>query len=153
MALAASLLIASWHHGVDSPCPLQDHNVYIYYPQRMGGGSKRLFRKVGNESSRFYPDVNTIRRTGSYIYEEFMMTQGTDIKLYCVGKDYAHAEGERWAVRGDGVDVGIGVGGVLLLLWWWFEYIRGVVVVVVISSEITGGGRSCTTRLKGQGGA
>jgi inositol hexakisphosphate/diphosphoinositol-pentakisphosphate kinase len=55
--------------------------VYIYYPQRMGGGSKRLFRKVGNESSRFYPDVNTIRRVGSYIYEEFMMTQGTDIKL------------------------------------------------------------------------
>ncbi len=68
--------------------------MYIYYPQRMGGGSKRLFRKVGNESSRFYPDVNTVRRTGSFIYEEFMMTQGTDIKLYCVGKDYAHAEGD-----------------------------------------------------------
>ena len=82
------------------PCAaVQDHNVYIYYPQRMGGGSKRLFRKVGNESSRFYPEVNTVRREGSYIYEEFMMTQGTDIKLYCVGKDYAHAEGAcgwRW---------------------------------------------------------
>ena len=63
------------------PSTPQDHNVYIYYPQRMGGGSKRLFRKVGNESSRFYADVNTIRRVGSYIYEEFMMTQGTDIKL------------------------------------------------------------------------
>ncbi len=94
----ARALFSAWRCRVDRPCAsppppththcltpgisiLQDHNVYIYYPQRMGGGSKRLFRKVGNESSRFYPDVNTIRRVGSYIYEEFMMTQGTDIKL------------------------------------------------------------------------
>jgi inositol-hexakisphosphate/diphosphoinositol-pentakisphosphate 1-kinase len=72
---------------------VQDHNVYIYYPRSQGGGSKRLFRKIGDKSSQFYPEVSTIRREGSFIYEEFMMTQGTDIKIYAVGRAYAHAEG------------------------------------------------------------
>lgn len=44
----------------------EDHNIYLYYPRRLGGGSKRLFRKVGNVSSKFYPDVSTIRTEGSY---------------------------------------------------------------------------------------
>ena len=62
-------------------------------PRAQGGGSKRLFRKIGDKSSEFYPDVSTIRAEGSYIYEEFMMTQGTDIKIYAVGRGYALAEG------------------------------------------------------------
>jgi inositol-hexakisphosphate/diphosphoinositol-pentakisphosphate 1-kinase len=70
-------------------------DIYIYYPRRLGGGSKRLFRKVGNTSSKFYPDVSTIRTSGSYIYEAFLMTQGTDIKIYVVGPDYAHAEARK----------------------------------------------------------
>jgi hypothetical protein len=50
-----------------------------------GGGCKKLFRKIGNRSSEFYPDINEVRRDGSYIYEEFVETQGTDVKMYtCV---------------------------------------------------------------------
>lgn len=41
---------------VEKPFDAEDHNVHIYYPRRLGGGSKRLFRKVGNSSSKFYPD-------------------------------------------------------------------------------------------------
>lgn len=70
---------------VEKPVDADDHNIAIYYPTSAGGGCKKLFRKIGNRSSEFYPDINEIRRDGSYIYEEFVETQGTDVKLYTVG--------------------------------------------------------------------
>lgn len=54
-----------------------------------------MFRKVNNRSSEFYPHINEIRRTGSYIYEEFVVTQGTDVKVYTVGDGYGHAEARK----------------------------------------------------------
>ena len=36
-----------------------------------------------------------LRSSGSYIYEEFMATDGSDVKIYAVGLDYAHAEARR----------------------------------------------------------
>lgn len=55
---------------------------FLYIYKAAGGGCKKLFRKIGNRSSEFYPDVNEVRRNGSYIYEEFVETQGTDVKMY-----------------------------------------------------------------------
>lgn len=37
--------------------------------------------QVGNRSSEFHPEVRRVRREGSYIYEEFMPTGGTDVKV------------------------------------------------------------------------
>jgi inositol hexakisphosphate/diphosphoinositol-pentakisphosphate kinase len=81
---------------VEKPVDAEDHNISIYYPSSAGGGCKKLFRKIGNRSSEFYPNINEVRRDhGSYIYEEFVETQGVDVKMYTVGTDYGHAEARK----------------------------------------------------------
>eukprot|EP00300_Choanocystis_sp_HF-7_P021062 c20728_g1_i9.p1 GENE.c20728_g1_i9~~c20728_g1_i9.p1 ORF type:complete len:490 (+),score=121.81 c20728_g1_i9:23-1471(+) len=80
---------------VEKPIDAEDHNIYIYYPTGAGGGSKRLFRKVKDKSSSFHPDISTVRKTGSYIYEDFLSTEGYDVKVYTIGPHYAHAEARR----------------------------------------------------------
>lgn len=80
---------------VEKPVDANDHNVCVYYPMASGGGSKRLFRKINDKSSEFDEDVNNVRRNGSYIYEHFLQTDGTDVKVYCAGPNYAHAEARK----------------------------------------------------------
>lgn len=79
---------------VEKPISAEDHNICIYYPAHAGGGSQRLFRKIGCRSS-VYSNESRVRKTGSYIYEEFMPTDGTDVKVYTAGPDYAHAEARK----------------------------------------------------------
>ena len=70
------------HYSNDSPC---------------GSGYSVLFRKTQSTCSQFFPALHesTIRTDGSYLYEEFLPTDGFDIKVYTVGEDYAHAEARR----------------------------------------------------------
>ncbi|CAH3104082.1 unnamed protein product [Pocillopora meandrina] len=79
---------------VEKPVDAEDHNVYIYFPSRIGGGSQRLFRKVGDRSSVYSPE-SSVRKKGSYIYEDFVVTDGVDLKVYTVGPEYAHAEARK----------------------------------------------------------
>jgi len=80
---------------VEKPVDGDDHNIRIYYPRAFGGGSCQLFRKVENRSSEFFPELNNIRRDGSYIYESFLRTEGSDVKVYTVTGSYAHSEARK----------------------------------------------------------
>jgi inositol hexakisphosphate/diphosphoinositol-pentakisphosphate kinase len=80
---------------VEKPVSGEDHNVYILYPDAMGGGGKMLFRKKEDRSAEFCSSLNRVRRDGSYIYESYLPTMGTDVKVYTVGPSYAHAEARK----------------------------------------------------------
>ena len=78
-------------HQADS----EDHNINLYYPSADGGGVQHLFRKKEDRSSMFEPANCKVRRNGTFIYEEFVPTAATDVKVYTVGPMYAHAEARK----------------------------------------------------------
>ena len=84
---------------IEKPICAEDHEIIIHYSANSpaGSGYSVLFRKTQDACSQFFPSTgkSTIRREGSYLYEEFLPTDGFDIKVYTVGEDYAHAEARR----------------------------------------------------------
>ena len=91
---------------VEKPFDGEDHNIHIYYHSNDGGGVKKLFRKIENQSSSFDTNHSSVRSNGNFIYETFLPTNGYildllkyiysfDIKVYTVGEFFAHAEARK----------------------------------------------------------
>ncbi|XP_075249768.1 inositol hexakisphosphate and diphosphoinositol-pentakisphosphate kinase 2-like [Convolutriloba macropyga] len=73
---------------VEKPLDAEDHNVTIYFQSSAGGGCQRLFRKIGSVSST-YSSESSVRKSGSFIYEEFKPTDGCDVKIGSVSSTYS----------------------------------------------------------------
>lgn len=72
---------------VEKPADRRDREIYVYFPQEQGGGRCLLSTRESGDveyCSRFDP-VGCVRREGSFIYQEYLQSEGFTVQTICVG--------------------------------------------------------------------
>lgn len=72
---------------VEKPVDRRDRDIYVYYPRSSGGGRALLSTRESGDVEyvcRFDPS-GRVRREGSFIYQEYLQSEGFVIQVVCVG--------------------------------------------------------------------
>jgi len=72
---------------VEKPVDRRDRQIYVYYPRAQGGGRALLStRESGDVPQGVHFDPNgKIRKEGSFIYQEYLQSEGFVVQVICVG--------------------------------------------------------------------
>ncbi|KAH7650277.1 hypothetical protein FG379_003349 [Cryptosporidium bovis] len=79
----------------ERPTFSENHNNWIHYSENTWRGCKNLSRKLVNISGEYDPNLSKVRREEAYMYEEFLPTFETDVKVNTVDPMFTHAEGKK----------------------------------------------------------
>jgi len=77
---------------IEKPLDTEDHSIAIYYTSETGRGSTLLGKANKVRSCEYLPGESRRRRDKQYLYQPFLQSDGFDVKVYAVGRDYFHAE-------------------------------------------------------------
>lgn len=72
---------------VEKPIDRRDRDIYIYFPKAAGGGRSLASTRFSGDIEyvfRFDP-VSRVRRAGSYVYQEYLQSEGFMVQAICVG--------------------------------------------------------------------
>lgn len=72
---------------VEKPVDRRDREIYVYFPKNAGGGRALLSTRESGDIEyvcRFDPQ-HRVRREGSFVYQEYLQSEGFVVQLVCVG--------------------------------------------------------------------
>eukprot|EP00931_Biecheleriopsis_adriatica_P055075 TRINITY_DN32488_c0_g1_i1.p1 TRINITY_DN32488_c0_g1~~TRINITY_DN32488_c0_g1_i1.p1 ORF type:complete len:1064 (+),score=195.58 TRINITY_DN32488_c0_g1_i1:201-3392(+) len=72
---------------VEKPVDRRDREIYVYFPKSSGGGRALLSTRESGDVEyvcRFDP-IGRVRREGSFVYQEYLQSEGFVVQVVCVG--------------------------------------------------------------------
>jgi len=73
---------------VEKPVDRRNRDIYVYFPKESGGGRALLSTRESGDVEyvcRFDPESRCVRRQGSFIYQEYLQSEGFVLHAVCVG--------------------------------------------------------------------